>query len=898
MEDAIHLTEAEDAIDIGRGAPVLLSSGAHVWRVEGGAAEVYFDTPEGRRLIALAPEGGYVAAAHPEAGGLYAAVGEAGTRLVAGALTPDAADAWARAVAAGLRPPRSDDAPAPASVGDQIGPGLWRAATRDRVVWLVGDDLRWHGRNDGASVLPMTGGLSIEATGATQAVDAATLEAAGRLDVALALLAVEIAGAARMLRANEDTRAFASLRDAPPSSDTASAAEAVAQAAAALNYTPRDRPHGGKGGFAEIPALLRLSGLRGRRVALAPGWTLRGSDVLIAENAETGEATTLIPGRRGYRLATGQAIGRDSEEAFARFTFAVHAPLPSSVNGLMSLARHVAPKLKRDALWIALAGAGASLIGAVTPLAAAWIFSDIVPAGLATLLVSVGLALLAGAFVSALFSSARALAMERIEGRTGLDIAAAVSDKVLRLPPQFFRDYAIGDLAQRIGAVDQLRGLVIDVMLSSGLTLIFSIFYFAVLISLDAKLAMLSIPLVLVYVIAAGIARALQLRHVRRAAELDGAVSGASYETLSAVAKLRVAAAEERALARWLKTYREERAANVSLARIGAHFGAFADAYQTITLMALFGVAALLTAQDAPAGLFIGFLVAFGSFQGAFIGFCDGLMSLFAAQPLVERARAIFEAEAETTETRVDPGRLTGAIELSGVSFSYPGGRPLLEGITLSLRPGEHVAIVGGSGSGKSTILRLLLGFEKADRGAITYDGRDLSRLDLGRVRSQIGVVMQSSQLFAGSILENVRGATDAGLEACMEAAEAAGLAPDLAGFPMGLHTPITEGGGALSGGQRQRVLIARALVGKPAMLFLDEATSALDNATQAVVIKALETSSATRIVIAHRLSTVRRADRICVLKDGRFAEIGTYDELMAQNGAFRALADRQLLET
>lgn len=131
-----------------------------------------------------------------------------------------------------------------------------------------------------------------------------------------------------------------------------------------------------------------------------------------------------------------------------------------------------------------------------------------------------------------------------------------------------------------------------------------------------------------------------------------------------------------------------------------------------------------------------------------------------------------------------------------------------------------------------------------------------------------------------------------------MEAAEAAGLAPDLAGFPMGLHTPITEGGGALSGGQRQRVLIARALVGKPAMLFLDEATSALDNATQAVVIKALETSSATRIVIAHRLSTVRRADRICVLKDGRFAEIGTYDELMAQNGAFRALADRQLLET
>ena len=401
----------------------------------------------------------------------------------------------------------------------------------------------------------------------------------------------------------------------------------------------------------------------------------------------------------------------------------------------------------------------------------------------------------------------------------------------------------------------------------------------------------------LIYVAATFLARALQMRHVRRAAELDGKVSGASYENLAAVAKLRVAAAEERALDRWLKLDREERSASVAMGRIGAHFGAFSDAYQTVTLMALFGVAAALTARDAPAGHFIGFLVAFGSFQGAFTGFCDGLMSLFAAQPMAERAKPIFAAAAETTETRADPGRLTGAIELSGVAFAYPGGRPLLEGVDLAIRPGEHVAIVGGSGSGKSTILRLLLGFETPERGAITYDGRDLSRLDLGRVRSQIGVVMQSSRLFAGSIHENIRGASEAGLEACMEAAEAAGLGPDLALFPMGLHTPITEGAGALSGGQRQRVLIARALVGRPPIQFLDEATSALDNATQAVVMRALEASSATRIVIAHRLSTVRRADRICVLKDGRFAEVGTYDDLMTRNGAFAALARRQLLE-
>jgi ABC-type bacteriocin/lantibiotic exporter with double-glycine peptidase domain len=213
------------------------------------------------------------------------------------------------------------------------------------------------------------------------------------------------------------------------------------------------------------------------------------------------------------------------------------------------------------------------------------------------------------------------------------------------------------------------------------------------------------------------------------------------------------------------------------------------------------------------------------------------------------------------------------------------------------VKPGEHLAIVGGSGSGKSTILRLLLGFEKPMTGSLAYDGQELAGLDPARVRAQIGVVLQSSQLFAGSIFENIRGATNASLEQCALAAERAGLASDLQIMPMGLHTPITEGAGTLSGGQRQRILIARALAAEPAILFFDEATSALDNATQAIVARTLDAMQATRITIAHRLSTVRNADRICVLERGRFVETGSFAELMALNGAFAALARRQLLE-
>jgi ATP-binding cassette subfamily C protein len=194
-------------------------------------------------------------------------------------------------------------------------------------------------------------------------------------------------------------------------------------------------------------------------------------------------------------------------------------------------------------------------------------------------------------------------------------------------------------------------------------------------------------------------------------------------------------------------------------------------------------------------------------------------------------------------------------------------------------------------------VLRLLLGFETPSAGSIAYDGRELAHLDLARVRSQIGVVLQSSMLFSGTILENIRGASDASLEDCLDAAELAGLGPDLKLMGMGVHTPITEGGGSFSGGQKQRILIARALAAKPRILFLDEATSALDNITQAHVARTMDGLRATRITIAHRLSTVQQADRICVLQHGRFVDSGSYAELMAQGGHFAALARRQLLQ-
>ncbi|WP_432767578.1 MAG: ATP-binding cassette domain-containing protein [Sphingopyxis sp.] len=646
--------------------------------------------------------------------------------------------------------------------------------------------------------------------------------------------------------------------------------------------------------FQHAPALARLAGLRAGRTILAPGWWRDDGGPLLVER-EGGDVAAALWQRGGYRDAAGAAL---DPGAVRPLCWRIYAPLAGDVSTFRGMAASVAGGIKRELPLIAGAGLGAALLGLIVPLASAWIFDEIVPGGAGGLLIGIGIALALAAIVGTAFTVVRTHAVSRVTGRGQVAMAAGITDRVLRLPARFFKTLSPGDFNQRIEALESIRGLVTSILLSAGLTAFFSLFYLILLFAYEPRMALAGLGVTLVYVAAVAISRVAQAAPLREAAELDGKLAGLTFEILEGLPKLRSAAAEERMLARWRRAYALERAADLRGQRIGVHFGAFADAWGIISLLALFATAALLAAEAVPPGQFIGFLAAFAIFQGSFSGLCDALLAIYTARPLAERARPILTAEVEAAGGRADPGRLTGDIQVSGLSFGYDNAMaPLLTDLSLRVAPGEHVAIVGGSGSGKSTVLRLLLGFEAPATGSIAYDGQELASLDPARLRSQIGVVMQSSQLFAGTILENIRGASDAGLEQCQAAAGAAGLADDLDLMPMGLHTMVTEGAGTLSGGQRQRILIARALAGRPRILFFDEATSALDNTTQAVVAATLDALDASRITIAHRLSTVRNADRICVLERGRFVESGDFSTLMARDGAFAALARRQLLE-
>ena len=285
--------------------------------------------------------------------------------------------------------------------------------------------------------------------------------------------------------------------------------------------------------------------------------------------------------------------------------------------------------------------------------------------------------------------------------------------------------------------------------------------------------------------------------------------------------------------------------------------------------------------------------------SGAFLSLA-GIASIVAQlKPVLEMAKPLMETVPEVSEGKAVIDRLSGSIELNNVSFRYHESMPMvIDDLSLKIRPGQYVAIVGSTGCGKSTLMRLLLGFEKPLKGAVYYDGKDLNAIDLKSLRRKIGVVMQDGKLFQGDIFSNITiSAPHLTLKEAWEAAEMADVAEDIRRMPMGMHTIISEGSGGVSGGQRQRLMIARAIAPRPRILMFDEATSALDNLTQKTVSDSLEKLKCTRIVIAHRLSTIRHCDRILYLEKGKILEDGTYDQLIAQGGKFAQLVERQRLD-
>ena len=374
---------------------------------------------------------------------------------------------------------------------------------------------------------------------------------------------------------------------------------------------------------------------------------------------------------------------------------------------------------------------------------------------------------------------------------------------------------------------------------------------------------------------------------------LSAKESGLSYTLITGIQKIKLAGSEKLAFAKWLDLYADG-------AELTYNPPTIVKINPVITSAITLGSNIVLYFLAVKSGVgqsdYYAFTAAYGMLMGAFMSVADIALSAALIKPILEMAEPFLKTEPELSENREIVTHISGGIELAHVAFRYDAESPyILHDLNLKIKPGEYIAVVGRTGCGKSTLIRLLLGFEKPERGSVYYDGRDIESLDLPSLRRKIGTVMQDAGLFQGDIYSNiVITAPELTMDEAWEAAETAGIAEDIRAMPMGMNTIVSEGQGGISGGQRQRLMIARAIAPKPKLLIFDEATSALDNKTQKQISEALDRMGCTRIVIAHRLSTIRHCDRILVLDGGCIAENGTYDELIEKGGLFAALVERQ----
>jgi NHLM bacteriocin system ABC transporter ATP-binding protein len=653
----------------------------------------------------------------------------------------------------------------------------------------------------------------------------------------------------------------------------------------------------------QLEYLMRPYGIMRRTVHLEKGWYKDAIGAMLATKKESGEVVALIPtGLSGYSYFDGAIgkrikISRKNEDLFDPEAIAFYKPFPLKKIGIPSLMKYILETLSlADLILFGLATLAATLVGMLTPKINHIIFSNVIENESMQLFFSVTVFLVCVSITMLLIGILKSLLMARINTKISLAVEAATMMRVMSLPPSFFKQYSAGELSGRAQYIGSLCNMLISTVLSTGLTSVFSLIYITQIFAYAPTLVVPALAIILATILFSLISSFVQMHISKSRMELSTKEGGMQYAMITGIQKIKLSGAEKRAFARWANLYAK-----------GAEFS-----YNPPTFLKINGVISMAislvgtfvmywAALESGIGVadYYAFNTAYGMVSGAFMSLASIALTVAQIKPIMDMAKPILDAVPEIAENKQVVTKLSGGIELNNVSFRYTETMPnVLEDFSLKIKAGQYVAIVGTTGCGKSTLMRVMLGFETPQKGAVYYDGKDLATLDLKSLRRNIGTVMQNSKLFSGDVYSNiVIAAPWLTMDEAWEAAEMAGIAEDIRHMPMGMHTIISEGAGGISGGQRQRLAIARAIAPKPKVLMFDEATSALDNITQKQVSDSLEKLKCTRIVIAHRLSTIRACDRIIVLDKGKILEDGTYDELIAKNGFFAELVERQRLD-
>ena len=687
-------------------------------------------------------------------------------------------------------------------------------------------------------------------------------------------------------------------------SDEAKAQGAIEEILKFYKVKPREVPDSIKGLNDRLEYLLRPHGIMRRNINLEKGWYKDSIGAILGTRKDDGSIVAFIPkGFSGYvyfDALTGKLVrlSKKNETLFEDEGICFYKPFPLTKLTVRTLMRYILNTLSTaDFVLVILATLAVSLIGLLSPRLNNLLMGTIVESESMRLLFGITIFMVCVTVSSLLIQAVKTLIMTRINTKMDLSVQAATMMRVLSLPADFFKQYSAGELSSRAQYIQSLCSMLVSTVLNTGLTSVFSLIYISQIFKYAPALVIPALLIILATILFSLITTFYQMKYSKKQMEIAAEESGMSYALITGVQKIKLSGAEKRAYARWSKLYAKQ----VELAynppmflRANAAFSSIIS-LTGVLIMYFMAVQSGVSVAD-----YYAFNTAYGMVSGAFMSLAGIATTIARFKPILDMAKPIMDAVPEVSEGKLVIERLSGGIELNNVFFRYSENMPLvINNLSLKIRSGQYVAIVGATGCGKSTLMRIMLGFEKPQKGAVYYDGKDLNSIDLKSLRRKIGVVMQNGKLFQGDIFSNITiSAPQLSMDEAWEAAEMAGIAEDIRRMPMGMHTIISEGSGGISGGQRQRLMIARAIAPKPKILMFDEATSALDNLTQKIVSDSLDKLKCTRIVIAHRLSTIRHCDRIIYLEKGQIVEDGTYDELIAKNGKFAELVERQRLDT
>ncbi len=646
----------------------------------------------------------------------------------------------------------------------------------------------------------------------------------------------------------------------------------------------------------------RKEGWRLRPVELEADLYARTAQPLLAFRRESGDPAVLFPHSNGGKLydpARDETRPLTARECagLERRAFCFYETFPAGPLSARTLAGFIFRQARPTLLLLGITGTLSALLGMLGPLVTEYVTGRIIPAANYDELLQLGVLLVVLAVCGAGFQLVPSLSLIVFSSRQYERFQAAVFDRCLRIPVNTFRECPAGDMTQRILGAARIQTAVFSIITGQFLGAIFNVFSLIMMFHYSPRLALAGIALVFVYAGGLFLLARRNLVPLAEHAAAEGRLSGLLRQFLEGISKIRTAVAETRVINRCMVDFAVQTREQYRISRNGAVQALFSSAFPMLICLLFYALIGGAWREEMELPVFLAFMAAFQNFQSGIAGLAGGLWSLLAIRPDWERILPVLRTPPENSGGGgEDPGRLDGRVELAHVSFRYQADQPrTLDNICLKAEPGEFVAVVGPSGAGKSTLVRLLLGFEQPESGAVLYSGRDLAGMDLRLLRRQLGVILQNSRIITASILENIVIGTEYGPDEAWLALEQAALADTVRAMPMGIHTIVSPE--TVSGGQQQRILLARALVGRPRLLLLDESTSALDNAAQETVRKHLDALRATRIVIAHRLSTIINADRIYVLEHGRIVQTGSYDELIAREGLFRRLAERQWAE-